>query len=244
MHEPWDHLFVLLFAVVWPVYEAVHGYPHFRAQLAAGLLGARAAAYRWSMVFQWSLATGAVILWLLSGRPLADLGLGFSPSLGLLAGAGIAILGIVFLESQRRAVATQAAARELVRKQLGYAEPLLPHDAQEGRLFLALSVTAGICEEILFRGYLMAYLGPWLGVWGALLASSVAFGAAHLYLGPQGALRAGLVGLVFGSLYVLTGSLWIPMLLHALLDRNAGQIARLVLGSPEPPVASARGDAS
>jgi membrane protease YdiL (CAAX protease family) len=231
MLEPWDHLFVLLFAVAWPAYEARFGYPRFLAQVSAGRREARPAAYRQAILLQWALAAAAVALWLALGRPLAGLGLGLSPGPGFLAGAALALVAHFLLETQRRAVARQPEARAQVRRQLAYAEPLLPHSSQELGIFLALAVTAGVCEEILFRGYLMSYLATWLGAWGSWFASGVVFGAAHLYLGPAAVWRAGAVGLVAGGLYLLTGSLWIPMLLHALLDRNAGQIAGLVYGS-------------
>ncbi len=240
MFEFWDDLFVLAFAVAWPLYEARYGYPAFLREVAAGRPDARPRAYRQAIAIQWTLAAAALALWLLSGRPLAGLGLGLGLDAKLLAGAGILVLVLLLLEGQRRSVVGHPELDDQVRRQLAYAEAILPHHLRETRLFVALSVTAGICEEILFRGYLMAYAASWLGLWGGWLVASVLFGAAHLYLGSVAAVRAGVVGLVGGGLYLFTGSLWIPMLLHAALDLNAGRIAHVVYGrvggSSGPPV--------
>src|ERR1700678_2106563 len=71
-------------------------------------------------------------------------------------------------------------------------EPLrffLPSSRLERRWWVALSLTAAFCEEVLFRGFLLRYLhtSPWrLGlVWASLFAAAV-FGAHHLYQGAKG----------------------------------------------------------
>ena len=62
-------------------------------------------------------------------------------------------------------------------EQLRAVEPILPKGAAELRWFTALSLTAGICEEILFRGYLIWYLDSYIGLVGAVILSSIAFGS-------------------------------------------------------------------
>ena len=72
----------------------------------------------------------------------------------------------------------------------------------------ALSITAGVVEEIVYRGFVLWYLANFMPLWAALLLSSVFFGLGHSYQGKSGALRTGLVGLVFAILYVMSGSIW------------------------------------
>jgi hypothetical protein len=95
-------------------------------------------------------------------------------------------------------------------------------------------VTAGVCEEIAYRGFLMSYLGGF-GTVPAILLSTLAFGLAHAYMGTAAAVRAGLIGLLVAVLYRVTGSLWAPMLLHAVADVTSGMMARLSLGSESEP---------
>ena len=90
-------------------------------------------------------------------------------------------------------------------------------------MWVGLSLTAGVCEEVLYRGYLMWYSMMWLPKEAAVLASAVVFGAAHFYLGwGVGVLRATVVGAVFGAAYLLTGTLWVPIALHAIVDITSG----------------------
>ena len=63
---------------------------------------------------------------------------------------------------------------------------MLPEDRRALCWGLIVSVFAGVFEEIAYRGYLIAYFGGWQDQWGALAASSVLFGLAHLYQGKRG----------------------------------------------------------
>jgi len=98
---------------------------------------------------------------------------------------------------------------------------ILPITQEERSWFALVSVTAGICEEVLYRGFLIRYLadGPWhAGLWIALAVASISFGLAHGYQGLSGIIGTGLVGAVMGVIFLATGSLWLPMALHALVD--------------------------
>lgn len=110
---------------------------------------------------------------------------------------------------------------------------LLPHTPQESRLWLLLSVSAGICEEIVFRGFLPWYLlslnhfsDLQVSLLTAVILSSLLFGFAHLYQGWKGVLATGLIGAFLAYLYVITGSLILPIILHILVD------ARIVFIAP------------
>ena len=48
-------------------------------------------------------------------------------------------------------------------RQIGAARPLLPHTPGELRGFNLLSITAGICEEVLYRSYIWWYVAVWTG---------------------------------------------------------------------------------
>lgn len=100
----------------------------------------------------------------------------------------------------------------------------LPASRIEGRWWMLASVSAGVCEEFLYRGFLMGYLhgrlegGPHLGLGLAWLLSSVAFGAGHLYQGADGVVKTTIVGMAIGLVAILTGNLALPIVLHCLID--------------------------
>ena len=197
--------------------------------LEAGRKEARVGAYRQTVLVQWGFTAGVVAFWLWSGRALTALGLGFEPRPGSWIGLALTLLACAFLVFQTVAVSRHAEARAAVRSQIGSLRPLLPHTAEEARWFTAVSITAGTCEEVIYRGFLMAYLGS-LGPIPAIVLSTLVFGLSHAYMGKVGTLRAGLVGLVVAGLYWLTGSLWASMLLHATADVTSGIMARRSFG--------------
>jgi membrane protease YdiL (CAAX protease family) len=222
-----DHLLAAILVLVAP-WLAVIDYRRMIRSLEAGQKGARVRAYRQSILVQWSFAALLVGFWLGSGRALPALGLGLADGRGFWIGLAATLGVCAFLVSQVVTVRRHPEARRAVLEQIGTLRPLLPHTAAEARWFTALSVTAGVCEEIAYRGFLMAYFAA-LGLIPAILLSTLAFGLAHAYMGTAPAVRAGLIGLVVAALYWWTASLWSPMLLHAVADVTSGMMARLSL---------------
>ena len=82
---------------------------------------------------------------------------------------------------------------------------------------VALALMAGVGEEALFRGVVQGGLTDMIGWLPALLIASVLFGVVHWLTGLY-ALLAGVVGLYLGGLYLLTGNLLVPIVVHALYD--------------------------
>lgn len=103
-------------------------------------------------------------------------------------------------------------------------EYFLPATHTERRWWVLVCITAGVCEETLFRGFMLHYLHvlPWtLNLTLALLISSVIFGLNHLYEGIHGVIGSALAGFLFGLLFLLGGNLLLPIIVHALVDLRA-----------------------
>jgi membrane protease YdiL (CAAX protease family) len=128
-----------------------------------------------------------------------------------------------------------------MRARLGEFSIALPHTSNELSWFVALSLTAGFCEEFLFRGYLIWAFQPWLGWWGAAVLLLSSFAAAHAYQGKAGFTRTVLIGGVFTLLVALSGSLVPAIVLHATVDILSGVIAWLILRDEPPQAGLARG---
>ncbi len=101
-------------------------------------------------------------------------------------------------------------------------DPMLPRTARERWCAVGTSVTAGVCEEIIFRGLLIA-VGVSLGLplYAAAGLALVVFTLAHLYQGVRDMLLVGLLGLALTYLYLSTGNLIAPILVHVLVDLRA-----------------------
>jgi membrane protease YdiL (CAAX protease family) len=108
-----------------------------------------------------------------------------------------------------------------------------PHTATERGAFAALSISAGVCEEIIFRSFLVAYFASYgANVLIALLISSVLFGINHGYQGWIGVLKTGVAGFLFGMLFFTTGSLVAAIVLHGITDLSALFYYRPDLSAP------------
>lgn len=107
----------------------------------------------------------------------------------------------------------------------GVVSQMAPASAGELALWCALAISAGICEELIFRGYLQQQFAAitqrmWLGI----LISAVFFGLAHGYEGRSGMLLIALYGSFFGVLAHLRGSLRPGMIAHAWHDAMSGVV--------------------
>ena len=113
------------------------------------------------------------------------------------------------------------------------------------RLIIVSVIAGGIGEEILYRGFLFERLGRLLGhsvaaTIAIVLLTTALFASIHLpEQGPYGAVQALFTGLTFGTIFAITRSLWLPIVMHAAYDVAAvvliylnleASLARLVFG--------------
>jgi membrane protease YdiL (CAAX protease family) len=143
---------------------------------------------------------------------------------GLLGGAAIGGLVAGLLAATR-------SKRSLL-PPFGNVGTLMPRNRPERAYAAAVAIVAGITEELAFRLYFPLLITLVTG--SAILAFALAallFGAMHRYQGWRGVAATTLVGLVMTAVYLITGALWLAMLLHALVDLN-GLVLRSVLHPP------------
>jgi membrane protease YdiL (CAAX protease family) len=108
-------------------------------------------------------------------------------------------------------------------------DSLLPHSLFEILLWSATCVTAGICEEIVFRGYLQRQLHALGGSIAAAVASQgVIFGIFHGYQGWKNVITISVLGILFGLLAAWRKNLRANMIVHAWADFWEGWLKFLV----------------
>jgi membrane protease YdiL (CAAX protease family) len=188
------------------------------------------------LILEWGLAVLALVIWLSApGVDAGQVGLRWpqgwpGPVTGL-----VILLVLLFVAVSTRALRSgvlldpvEPRPSSLAPTHGRHAESpahatlaLLPRTATERRLFTVVGVTAGICEEWLYRGFFLAVVAAVAGglPTGVLVVvAAVAFGLAHAYQGPTGIVTTGLLGGVMAAVYLQTGSLLLPVLLHAVID--------------------------
>jgi membrane protease YdiL (CAAX protease family) len=181
-------------------------------------LDARLSKYLLTIAMEWFLV---LFIWMaLKGRGL---------SLQSLVGGRWATVGSFFKDlglgcvwALMGVVAIGAIAHLLGGNTGKTVEAMLPKTVMQMVLWVAVSATAGFCEEFIFRGYLMRQFGAWSGsAVVAVIVQGLAFGLAHGYY-----LRAMIGIVVYGWLLGLLAhwrkSLRPGMLAHGLQDTLAG----------------------
>ena len=100
-------------------------------------------------------------------------------------------------------------------------DSLIPRSRKEKRWFTLTALAAGVCEEVVFRGFFLYLLGetfPAASPYLLAVMAGVLFGVAHFYQGIKGAIKTSLIGVLFGTLYLWMNSLLLCVLLHILFD--------------------------
>jgi membrane protease YdiL (CAAX protease family) len=229
-----DHLAVLVLAVFFPLRAITFGYRRLLEAAPDDVPSVRRSLLVQALILQWVFAFALLALWAWRGRSWDALGLVPRDGLGLLLGVAASMalaLGLWMMRARARRD-PEALARLL--EGIRNLERILPRTREELRLFYAVSVTAGVCEELLYRGYLLWYFGHGLSIFPALAVAAAIFGFGHAYQGWKGVLGTTLVGALLGTVYLLSGSLWPAMLIHAITDIHAGSLAHAALTRPTP----------
>ncbi len=164
-----------------------------------------------AVLFEGGLALAAVLAgWLFDHDPLLHIRWTWEAA-GWGAAATLPLLVMMF-GCARTALAPCRRMTQLVRRLI------LPFFRHATWIDLALvSLTAGLGEELLFRGLLQSIVTEWTNVWIGLTIASVLFGLAHLITPTYGVL-ATLVGAYLGGLGLVCDNLLAPIVTHALYD--------------------------
>jgi membrane protease YdiL (CAAX protease family) len=236
MPTPADIIFAVLFAVVIAGFEAAYFNKKFKKSVAEGVIDARPRAYRRALIGQWTIAAVAIALWVYEGRPWHDLGLTPPSGWRLVAGISVIAAMLAFTVNQLFTIRRLSPeGMETVRRRVSELEFLLPHSRGEFRWFIALSITAGVCEELLYRGFLTWLAVAYVGLPAGITLVVLAFGIAHAYQGRKGVVKTGLVGLVMSLIVVASGWIIPAMVVHALVDCSAGVLGLKLLGGSSVP---------
>ncbi len=224
-----DHLITIVLAAGLPLYAA-RSLPGEKARIEAGEPGARTRMYWGTCRMQWVLTAVLLGGWWYAARPWTELGFSIQLTLRFWIVLAVVVGLCVAIAVYYTAAGRTEESRTKSRATLGQTAILLPHNRRELRPYLVLSVTAGTCEEVLYRGFLIWYIAQFtgttmLGLIAAVAISSIAFGVGHLYQGPALAGRTAGFAAVAGATYVVSGSLWIVIALHVFADVAVGLLA-------------------
>lgn len=224
-----DHALAITFAIGFPLVSAPL-YARRRALLRAGDSKTRLREYWETVLWFTSMGLATLLVWVAAGRSLSALGLAFTGSWRSLLGMAIAIGAATLLLLQALAVRRDERTLHAARKALEPVREYLPENYKQVRLFRVVSLSAGIGEELFYRGFLLWYLTLVVPLAWAIVLSSILFGLAHVMHGMGATVRATIIGAVLAGLYTFSGALWASMVLHTAIDLTTGEIAVAVVG--------------
>lgn len=176
----------------------------------------RPALYLRTILVEW-LVLGLVLggVWLHKAPLRSVLGERWRSPMQFLQDLGIAVAFVVvsvlmtsLLGAHGHAAATDPAVKFL-----------MPATVNEKWLWVLLALSAGICEEAVYRGYLQQQFAGMTGsIPVGIVLSAVLFGASHAYQGVRPALIIAFGGLLSGMLAWWRKSVRPGMIAHALED--------------------------
>lgn len=156
--------------------------------------------------------------------PLRELGLGRPRSIVRTLALGV-LVGVVMLFFSKLLLTPIAEAITGIPRDLSAFEDVRGNLSVYLVLMPRIWLGAAICEEIVFRAFLIGRLEAAFGgasrsaTAAAVLLSSVLFGFAHTYQGPTGVLITGTLGLIFACIYAYGGrNLWFNIVVHGVYD--------------------------
>ena len=221
-----DHALAVWLVVVSPV-ASVWSTSRLRRRIESGDGRARIRFYVWGIAEYWTVTLVVWILWQWTGRPFAALGMVAPAGTAAWITVALCVATVIFYATQIHSVLVSEAAQASLRAQIERSPGVrivIPTSAAEMRAFVAVGVTAGICEELLYRGFVLWYLSALLPRGWAIVAAVAIFGIGHAYQGARNVLMTAMVGGIALAVYLWTGSLIAPMVMHAVVDLANGFI--------------------
>jgi membrane protease YdiL (CAAX protease family) len=225
LYIPWDFvLILLLLAVVIPWRGTVRmkrlmSLPETTATERLSLYGS-------TILFQWLLVL--VVAWRCVARSvdLEELGLSASDPWRI-AWISAALTVLLCLNQVVGLSKMSNLPPEKRGSVFAVSQRIMPRTSRELLVFAALACTAGISEEFLYRGFAFLAFVRMIVNYGppnatAAVLSSLWFAVAHAYQGRRGVITTFVVGIIFASIRIWTGSILPAMAAHFGIDLVAG----------------------
>jgi uncharacterized protein len=219
-----DHILVLLLGLALPFFSGIRGSEklgaiHFNERI-------RRRFYLSNSLVLWVMALVVMAIWYWNGRPFDMMGFRL-PEPGWVAWVLSAVLVILYVAD---ILYSMLSPEELAKthEQWESSVPFLPEKYRELPAYTVMCITAGVCEEIMYRGFLVNYFidpmktgFPWM----AAIFPAVLFSIAHFYQGYKAIFKIFLLSLLFALIFIFSRSLLFVMIIHFLIDLTGGILA-------------------
>jgi membrane protease YdiL (CAAX protease family) len=230
-----DHILVLIYGLVIPFMSGVKSLENFEnIQFTEAI---RRRFYLANSLFLCLAAVVILVTWWLHDRPFEAMGFRLSlyvknPVWTFSLTALLAVLYTADLLMSIR----KWAKRDPSIDTLDDTTPFLPKKLRELPAYIVMCISAGVFEEIIYRGYMVTYFLPEYNFSTglpvlAVTAPAFLFSLAHYYQGWQAVLKIFLLSLLLGIIFLSSGTIWLVMTIHFLIDLIGGLVAMKLMKS-------------
>lgn len=210
-------LLAMVAAIGYPTYIYLT-YENDKAKILAETKN-RVKDYQWTIFLFWVFTAMVLLNHFFFQNPPINLGLSTALNWKIITGF-VVVIALLFWLIRQLEFDEKSAAEVL--ENLTDLLYYLPKTRREHYWFIALSFTAGFCEEIIYRGFLFGFIQLFIHPLLAVLAANFFFAIAHVYSGKSNMIRSFFLGLLFSGIYYLTESLWVSIFLHIAIDVYSG----------------------
>ena len=218
-----DHILALLFGIALPFYSAFRkpkdlSGMHFESYQKKHL-------YLTNSISLFLMALVILVVWFLFKRPFAEIG--FKQVSNINSWWGLVLVFILlYLTDTVKAISSKEEIEEKFKAQISKT-PFMPTKKAELPLYFLMCFSAGVFEEIIFRGFLVTYCYFLFfefvnGDQWAVILPAIVFSIAHYYQGGKAVVKIFILSLLFGFIFLWSGSLIVVMLLHFTVDAIGG----------------------
>jgi uncharacterized protein len=225
-----DYILALLFGIVLPFVSGIKSAEAFKKMSGTFDSATKKRFYLGNSFFLFLIAAVVVVVWLLYGRPLSALGFVSSDYWGYPEPWWMIILfACLYLMEVLYSMYNQSELEE-TKSNLDTLTPFMPTKLADLPTYTVMCISAGVFEEIVFRGFMINFFFALLdGIPNAtalaLLLPAIIFSAAHYYQGPKAVFKILVFSLLFGMIFWQTRSLLTVIILHFLVDFIGGLLS-------------------
>ena len=212
-------LLTIIVALFFPVY---HLFTHKKLnELVKSNPKYKLIDYKKTILFLWVLALLILVVFFVQQEDLSLLGLSINFDINFTISLVVGSALVIFLLVSSKVTPENI---ESIEKKFNDIIFYLPINNKEFKWFVLVSLSAGLCEELIYRGYLYWYLNQYTNIYVSLLISNILFALAHLWSGGKNIIASFFTGLVMAGVYLFSGSIWVSILIHAGIDIQSGLI--------------------
>ncbi|MBC7850382.1 MAG: CPBP family intramembrane metalloprotease [Chitinophagaceae bacterium] len=225
-----DYILVALFGIVIPFVSGVKSSTAFKNLAVPFDFYSRRRFYIGNSLFLFLMAAIIIIVWWLYSRPFDVLGFTRPSSIGKsIPWWMIALFLFMYLFDMFYSLFEKNEREDTIEK-LHDQTPFMPTEIRDLPAYTVMCISAGVFEEIVFRGYLINFFQyvfasvPAGAAW-AVITPAIIFSIAHFYQGPGAVFKILVLSLLFGMIFWHSGSLYAVILLHFFVDFISGLLS-------------------